>query len=363
MKSNKTVLAALLGTLFVAPAAFAEMDSHTGHHGHMKMMMHAPAPTGVMGSHTHKQGKWMFSYRFMSMHMDGNQSGSSNISPEEIATTIPNRLAGQPGQPPTLRVVPTEMTTDMHMLGAMYAPTDNFTFMVMANYLKKEMDHITFQGATGTTRLGKFTTKSEGIGDTRVSGLLKIYDHDRHKVHLNLGVSLPTGSITKKDNVLTPMGARPKLRMPYPMQLGSGTYDLLPGVTYQTHRGKWGFGGQYMATIRLGENSKDYTLGDEHKLTGWTSYKWGHNINTSIRLSYLNVDNIDGADPQVRAPVQTADPDNHGKERVDLHAGINWSSHTGHRLALEVGAPIYQHLDGTQLELDWTLTAGYQYMF
>ena len=356
MKSSNTILTALLGSLFFAPAAYADKHSHTGHHGHM--MMHAPAPTGVMGSHTHKQGKWMFSYRFMTMEMDGNRSGSSHISAEEIATTIPNPNPG----PPTFRVVPTKMNTDMHMLGAMYAPTDHFTFMVMVNYLKKDMDHITFQGGAGATRLGKFTTKSEGWGDTRVSGLYKIYDTNGHKVHLNLGVSLPTGSITKKDHVLTPMGTRPELRMPYAMQLGSGTYDLLPGITYQTHHGKWGFGGQYMATIRLGENSEDYTLGDEHKLTGWASYDWGNNISTSIRLAYLNADNIDGADPRIVAPVQTADPDNYGKERLDLHAEINWRS-SGHRLALEVGTPIYQHLDGPQLEMDWMLTAGYQYMF
>lgn len=358
MIKPNNILLGLLSSLFFTSTAFAAAEhSHAGHH------IHSQAPIGVMGDHVHKQGEWMFSYRFMTMDMDGNRSGSSNISPEEIATTIPNRLAGQPMQPPTLRVVPTQMTMDMHMLGAMYAPTDNLTLMVMASYHKKDMDHITFQGPVGTNRLGKFTTKSEGIGDTKVSGLLNIYDHNNHKVHLNIGASLPTGSITKKDNVLTPMGGRPELRLPYAMQLGSGTYDLLPGITYQTHQGKWNFGAQYMATIRTGENSEDYTLGDEHKLTSWVGYEWQQNITTSIRFAYQDVDNIDGSDLEIRAPVQTADPNNFGKERLDLYAGINWASHSGHRLALEVGTPVYQHLDGPQLETDWTLTAGYKYGF
>ncbi len=344
-------------TTFFTPPALA--DSHS--HGNIRANSHAPI--GVMGDHTHKKGEWMFSYRFMTMEMEGNRDGTSSISPEEIATTSPNRLTGQSMQPPTLRVVPTKMTMDMHMFGAMYAPTDYLTMMVMANYIEKEMDHITFAGPTGTNRRGTFRTSAKGFGDTKVSGLLSIYDTGNHKVHLNLGLSLPTGSITEKDQVLTPMGTQPTLRMPYPMQLGSGTYDLLPGITYQTYQGKWNLGAQYMATIRTGENGEDYTLGDMHEVTTWASYSIRDDISASLRLAYQDLGNIDGEDAQVRAPIQTADPDNQGRKRWDLSAGVNWVSQAGHRLAFEVGVPIYQDLDGPQLETDWTLTAGYQYAF
>lgn len=360
MKAKQQLIPALLGALLLtslfSPLGFAG-------HSHTDPQANMHAPIGVMGDHMHKTDGWMLSYRFMSMEMEGNRSGSSSLSPEEIATTIPNRLAGKPMQPPTLRVVPTKMTMDMHMFGAMYAPTDNFTMMVMVNYLKKEMDHITFRGMMGANRLGKFTTKSEGFGDTKVAGMYRLYNDGNNKVHLNFGLSLPTGAINKKGRVLTPMGTRPELRLPYGMQMGSGTYDLLPGITYQRYQGKWNLGAQYMATIRTGENSEDYTLGDEHKVNTWVSYAWQHHLSTSVRLAYSDVANIDGADPKMMAPVQTTDPDNYGRERLDLYAGVNWASQAGHRLALEVGAPIYQHLDGPQLETDWTLTAGYQYAF
>lgn len=358
MNTKRNVISSLIcaACLTTSASVLAEATHHHGHHG---PHANTHAPIGVMGDHMHKKNEWMVSYRFMTMEMEGNRSGSSSISPEEIVTTVlnPNPM------PPTLRVVPTKMTMDMHMFGAMYAPSDDFTLMVMANYLEKEMDHITFQGMMGTNRLGTFTTKSEGFGDVKVSGLMSVVDSPKHKVHLNLGLSLPTGSITKKDTVLTPMNMRVKLRLPYGMQLGSGTYDLLPGITYQTYQGKWNLGAQYMATIRTGENDEDYTLGDEHKVSGWASYALQHNLSASARLAYLDVSNIDGADPKIAAPVQTADPDNYGKKRLDLSVGLNWAHQAGHRLALEVGAPIYQHLDGPQLETDWTLTAGYQFAF
>lgn len=355
---TKAAMPALFSSLFFMSVASA--DDHLGHqhhHGGPRALAHAPI--GVMGDHVHKEGDWMFSYRFMTMNMDGNQSGSSNISPEEIVTTVTNPFSG----PPTLRVVPTKMTMDMHMLGAMYAPSDKFTLMVMANYIEKDMDHITFQGMMGSNRLGTFKTKSKGFGDTKVSGLINIYSNNKHKVHLNLGISLPTGSITKKDNVLTPIGTRPEIRLPYAMQLGSGTFDLLPGITWQMYEGNWNVGAQYMATIRTGENDEDYTLGDEHNITSWASYAWRRGLSTSIRLAYQDVDNIDGQDSRITAPVQTANPDNYGRERLDLLAGLNWVSQSGHRLAFEVGTPIYQHLDGPQMETDWILTAGYQYAF
>ena len=65
--------------------------------------------------------------------------------------------------------------------------------------------------------------------------------------------------------------------------------------------------------------------------------------------------------------VPTADPDRRAGTRVDLHLGINYRRTAaplqGHRLSLEFGRPVYQNLDGPQLETDWITTAGWQYMF
>lgn len=75
--------------------------------------------------------------------------------------------------------------------------------MAMGNYTEKEMDHITFQGPAGINRLGAFTTRASSFGDITLTGLLKLYEDGRHHVHLNLGLSLPTGSITESDDVVT----------------------------------------------------------------------------------------------------------------------------------------------------------------
>jgi hypothetical protein len=53
------------------------------------------------------------------------------------------------------------------------------------------MEHIAFQGGMGTTRLGTFTTKTSGVGDTQLSGLFRSLDDGRNYVHLQAGFTLP----------------------------------------------------------------------------------------------------------------------------------------------------------------------------
>lgn len=321
------------------------------------------APIGVMGDHLHAKGEWMVSYRYMRMHMEDSRDGTNRLSPEEIVTTVPNPFAG----PPTLRVVPTQMTTDMHMIGAMYAPTDRVTLMAMGHYIDREMDHITFQGGAGTTRLGEFTTQSKGFGDTNLSALVGLYKDDIHHMHLNAGLSLPTGSITERDDVLTPMGGRPNIRLPYAMQLGSGTFDAMPGITYYGNHNDFGWGAQYGATLRLGENSEDYSLGDKHQITTWGSYSITPTISVSARVTAEHEGNIDGQDSNIMAPIQTADPDNYGGRRLSTSLGINTVVPSGilagHRFAIEATVPVYQDLNGPQLERDNTIILGWQKAF
>lgn len=304
----------------------------------------------------------MLSYRYMYMDMQGNQIGRDNVTPQQIIAT-PNRF----GTPPNLRVVPTKMTMDMHMLGGMYAPTDNITLMAMLPILDKEMDHLTFSMGGGL--IGGFTTRSKGIGDLKFSSLIGLYDDGITKVHLNAGFSAPTGSITERGNALTPMmgGTIVNQRLPYAMQLGTGTFDLLPGITIQSRMGDLTYGAQYMARFHLGENDQDYSWGDKHELTAWVAYQWAPWISTSLRVRGTTQSDINGRDSQIAAPVQTADPDNYGGERIDLLGGVNLIVPTGplkgHRFALEAGAPIYQDLNGPQMETDFTLTLGWQKAF
>ncbi len=313
------------------------------------------APIGVMGDHLHGEGEFMLSYRYMRMHMDGNREGTDSVSAGSILR--PN------GKYP---VVPTEMNMQMHMVGAMYAPKDWVTLMAMFPFVVIDMDHRT---ATGQ----KFTTRSSGIGDIKTTALIRLLQRPGHTAHLNAGVSWPTGSIDRKDNTPASMGQNTQL--PYPMQLGSGTVDLLPGVTY-SGQGDWSsWGSQAMGTIRLGRNSENYRFGHEYMLTSWAAavpHPW---FSIGGRIQWRQWFDVEGQDDRLGSPmgipakdfVPTADPDLRGGMQLDIGPSVNFITKKGAlkglRFAFEMLLPVYRDLDGPQLETDWTLTAGIQYAF
>ncbi len=364
-KPNRRVLLGVLALgLCISPLALA----HEGEdHGPTAARADAHAPIAVMGDHMHSAGEWMISYRFAAMSMSGNLYRGNSASSDWIAENVPNTFFGMPGQPPTLRIVPQEMDMTMHMAGAMYAPTDWLTLMAMAMYMEKEMDLVTYQGMMGTARLGRFTTRSSGWGDASVTALIRLYREGTTQVHLNAGLSLPTGSITETDQVLTPMGMVMEMRLPYGMQLGAGTYDAMPGITYLDRRGDVSWGAQYRGTIRLGENDEGYALGDAHQLTAWAAYQAAPWISMSARLAARTQGAIDGRDARIMGPVQTADPENYGGEFVDLSFGVNLIGQSGilfdHRLAAEFILPLHQDPNGLQMERDWQFMIGYQKAF
>jgi hypothetical protein len=184
-------------------------------------------------------------------------------------------------------------------------------------------------------------------------------------MHATMALSLPTGSIEEKDQTPASMGN--EVILPYPMQLGSGTYDLRPAITWSKLNQGWSWGAQTTATIRLGgDNDRDYRLGNALDVQSWVAWNPSSAISVSSRLQWQSWQNIEGADPAPSVNpmmVPTADPERRAGRRTDLHLGVNWLSSGGHRLALEYGVPVQQNLNGPQLEVDSTATIGYQYAF
>ncbi|NQY33280.1 MAG: transporter [Coraliomargarita sp.] len=342
------------------PAAYADpvfdcCPSET-HHGRPD----SHAPISIMGDHTHEKGGWMLSYRFMRMKMDGMVNGTNSASSQEVFDA-------------NYAVTPESMTMDMHMFGFMYAPTDKLTLMVMGNYLDTEMDHAVDPAVAGMINNGEsgFTTESSGWGDTKVSALYNFYEKDNRKAHIGLGLNLPTGSIKEEDH--TPaMGGRQRQQLPAPMQLGSGTYDLLPSITFRQQFDRWSYGAQASGIVRLeDENDNDYRLGHVFEMTGWIGRTVTDWVSINGGLSYEYTGELDGDQkdvnqmaPGMRRSVTTAFEDNYGGERVDLIGGLNviipkgWLK--GHRIAADVRVPVWQDLNGYQLETDYVLTLGWQ---
>ncbi|MDG2280269.1 MAG: hypothetical protein P8L42_06530 [Flavicella sp.] len=226
----------------------------------------------------------------------------------------------------------------MHMIGLMYAPSDKLTLYSMGSFLNNDMSLIT------RSKLN-FQTNSNGFGDVKLGGLYQLFNVERRTLHLNIGVSLPSGSLIESG--VTPASRPNETRLGYAMQQGSGTYDFNFGATYLNQYYNMSFGLQTSYLLRTGENSEGYTLGDTWNTTFWTAYHFIKNISGSVRLNYNDIQNIEGADVTFNPMMGTVfDAGNSGKKQLDFLVGANFAFFKGDlqgmRLSGEFGVPVYQ---------------------
>lgn len=318
--------------MIASVVSMATLPVHAAHDHHES----PDAPIGIMGHHIHPQGEWMLSYSFMKMEMDGNRNGTEGVS------------APLPGY----MVSPLNMDMDMHMFGVMYGFTDTVTFMAMLPVTSISMDHMVNMNGN------EFTTEASGVGDLKLSAL---FEMDENWV-TSVGLNVPTGSIDEKD--VTPASSGVAVQLPYPMQLGSGSYEFTLGTTYIKTYGDNSWGNKADIIVRLDDNDRDYKLGNSIALNSWYSFGFSEKSTLSVRLKLLDWDNISGADTALNPMmVPTADANLRAGTRADVLLGYNYQLTQDALLGLEVGAPVYQDLDGPQLETDLTLQLGVQYEF
>ena len=206
----------------------------------------------------------------------------------------------------------------------------------------------------------KMNHRSSGIGDISIGGLYKFYDEKNQRAHLNISVVLPTAGVEESEHGML---------LPYGMQLGSGTWDLRPGITWLGQLGSFSYGAQVMATIRLeDENDAGYALGDRLDTTAWLAQQLTNGLSASVRLSYTKSDPIEGHFHNAHnhnSP--TFLKANYGGDFVEGGIGLNWQfkkgAFKGHRLAIEGIFPLDQDPNGVGMDHDYTVIAGWQFAF
>lgn len=182
----------------------------------------------------------------MRMAMAGNRKGTERIETDEVHKDF--------------MVAPLDMAMRMHMAGLIYAPSDAATLMAMAHWMDNSMNLVTRANEVADA-------SSSGVGDIGVSALIGIKNAGSVRAHLNAGVSIPVGSIEEMG--VTPMSMGEEVQLPYPMQVGSGSWDLTPGLTVLAMTGRTSWGVQGKAKLRLNENSRGYRRGHELETTAW----------------------------------------------------------------------------------------------
>jgi len=332
----------------------ASMDqgSHGGHMGHG-----AHEPVGVMAGHMLEEPlSFMLGYRYQYARTSGDVlRGSTPASDMEIMAN-----ACQPAG--MCMMAPETMSMQMHMIEFMFAPTSWLNFMIMPHFMSMDMAMRPLQGSP--MRPGQSSTG--GVGDLRMDVLLQLLRKPGHRLHMGLGVTAPTGSVS--ETRINPMTGQPVITH-YGMQLGSGTWDLVPTLTYSGHHSKASWGAQVEGVARLEDrNDSGYRLGHRattHLWGGFAPTSW---LNTTLRMSHRWQGAIEGAYSVPHPTMSPPDlPSNYGGHFLDMGFGLQFSLPAGflddHSIGVEWAQPLYTDFNGYQLERVGALNVGWMVHF
>ena len=313
----------------------------------------AHPPIGVFGEAVHHRGELKLSYRLQIGNQPGLQQGRTEVQPSQIAASYPGGS------------IPLSLRSYAHLIELTWKPVETLTLFVTLPFYERTLDQVV--ESTGQ----RFSVSVRGFGDVIFNGLYQVFVDDIHRVHLNLGLSLPSGSTNETAEApagLTGVNPGSLQRLPYAMQLGSGTLSLRPGFTYNGLYEKTFWGGQLLGALQAGSNSEGYKLGNQYSLTGWVGRRWKSWLRTSFRMQWQQWFNPTGEDDKMNPALSPlANPAFQAGRRLDALFGVDFYVEKGRlrgsRISIEAGLPAFQDLEGPQLRTSWLLTTGIQYAF
>ncbi|NKB35340.1 MAG: hypothetical protein GKR91_19755 [Pseudomonadales bacterium] len=313
-------------------------------------------PTGS-GISPLQGNKWRFAIQYQRSEFEGYFDGSDKLSLDEVSF-IPGTEARTADNFP---VVPAMICQNVKAFTVAYELNDRVSLQMVVPHVEQSTDH--FSSVPGYER---FVIDSKGIGDVTLLGTYRLSGESEDGWLLGLGVSLPTGSIDEEGDTPRAPGNQ---QLPYSMQLGSGTFDIPLNIAYSRNMGSYSWGAELSGRFRLGENDRNYSLGDRASVSSWlrlNSIDW---LRPSLRLRYEYSGDISGIDDELLVPgpfafpAPVTNPTMYGGSQATVSLGFAVPVHGATQLNLEFGKPFYQSLNGPQVGEDYQFSASLNFSF
>ena len=358
--------------IFYTIEVFADTASESMSHDHTNMAHHpenledhsmhhkiSSIPLSVMEAGTHKAGHFMISLRHMRMSMEDNSNKGNKLSDQEIIS-YPN-FNSTNSMASFLSAVPKKMDMEVTMLEAMYNLTDSHTFMLMANYKKKEMSLNSYSPMGNRDFLRVTNTSSSELSDLSIYSFIKLKEKENFRMNIGIGIDKSLGKNNIKKNVITPMNMMMNMTLPYAMQGGDRSTSLLTSFTIVSKGYDFDFGGQVRNKTAF--ETKDWNFGDSTIFNFWVSKLVSSKSSLFLNFQYKKIDKIEGRDLSINAPTQTANPQYYGGKSTNLSCGLNMQFNHKNSVSLEYLVPLKQDLNGPQMEVKNALNLAYKLSF
>jgi len=215
-------------------------------------------------------------------------------------------------------------------------------------YLDKELDLTTGSGQ-------RISRDTNGIGDLSLFGRFTIYRHNATGYNFNiapfLGIETPTGENDDRDRLGT---------LPAPLQAGSGSWDPFVGLvmSYQT----LDYQVDTQVSYKVNTQGNDFEFGDEFAFDASLQYRlWPRELGAGVPAFFYSVLEINLLHQKKNEINGSNDPDSGGTSFF-LSPGVQYVTR---RWVVEaiVQVPVAQDLNGTTLQDDFIVRAGFRIAF
>ncbi len=275
-------------------------------------------------------GGWRFDLRDDYFDQDQLRSGTDAVSRSSL--TLPNDDEIQ------------QYTVNRNVTASLdYSPNKDWGVNVTLPWFDRS--HATI--AAGDTDVS--TSHDSGIGDVRIVARYSGWDAQR-QTGLLFGIKLPTGNSSDRFET----GPQQGEIVDRGLQLGTGTTDVIVGAYhFGAFNEDWSYFGQFTAQQAL--NSDD-------------GFKPGFGVNANAGIRY-NMSETFVPQLQVNARVEkreegvNADVDDSGATLLYLSPGFTWNPTRKFSVFAFLQAPMYQRVNGLQLEATRFVSVGMHYHF
>lgn len=310
----------------------------------------APPPVGTRFAEPLENQRIRFRYLWRRTKAQGMMASDRDASP--------NFIFQNPNQPFT--ETSRALDVSVHTLEVAYAPHPRTTLIAQVPIVMRDLETVDVLGV-------RRKDQTEGLGDVLL-GLAVPFIRKRNQMsHVHVAFDFPTGSSREH--------GRNGIRLPYDSQLGNGSVDFEWGWTYRGSHARFSWGGQALGRHAIEANGHGYREGSRFEGSLWGGARIAAGLSATARAVWQKSSNLHGHDPlydtapnlageQVDNPAKASQA--RGGTRLFLAPGLAWDLPgvlRGNRLSVEVALPVYQNLDGPQLEQDWNVTTGWQWAF
>lgn len=308
-----------------------------------------------------ENSRWHVAYYYRRAKFEGYRDGTNDLPTSVVL------FDGNPANrtDKNFPVVPTKIIQQAHILNIAYQIDELSSVHFVVPYIVQTTDHISI-----VPGFAQFTISSQGIGDVVMSYTRRLWQNGKHTVLVNAGLSFPIGSINEEGDTPRAPGDQ---QLPFTMQIGSGTVDLPASINYSGYAGKWIWGGELSGKVRFGKNSRNYRLGNRAGLTSWLRVRVSNWLEPSVKLDYQYSEHIHGIDDELLVPAAfpfpaaITNPKFFGGHKLFAVVGVQLKppieSLRQHTIYFSFSKPIYQSLNGIQVQEDHNFNISWKWNF